>query len=179
MTDKNEQQLVISAIGHDRKGLVSQLSAAIVENGANILDSRMTILGGEFAMLILVTAPWNALAKLEQHLPGLAEELGLTLISKRTSITEASESALPYHVEVVAIDQPGIVKGITSFFSNQGVNIHDLNTIRYQAAHTGTPLFSISMTLNVPSAISLSELRERFFNLCDEQNIDGIIEPIK
>jgi len=179
MTEKNEQQLVISAIGQDRKGLVSQLSAAIVENGANILDSRMTILGGEFAILILVTAPWNALAKLEQHLPTLSQELDLTLISKRTNTSEQTESALPYHVEVVAIDQPGIVKEIAGFFSEQGVNIHDLNTIRYQAAHTGTPLFSISMTLNVPSALSLSELRERFFNLCDEQNIDGIIEPIK
>ena len=179
MTEKNEQQLVISAIGQDRKGLVSQLSKAIVENGANILDSRMTILGGEFAILILVTAPWNALAKLEQHLPTLAQELDLTLISKRTNTAEPSEPALPYHVEVVAIDQPGIVKEIAGFFSEQGVNIHDLNTIRYQAAHTGTPLFSISMTLNVPATLSLSELRERFFSLCDDQNIDGIIEPIK
>lgn len=179
MTDKNEQQLVICAIGQDRKGLVSQLSSAIVESGANILDSRMTILGGEFAILILVTAAWNSLAKLEQQLPGLGEELGLTLISKRTTATAQTEAAIPYHVEVVAIDQPGIVKVIAGFFSDQGVNIYDLNTVGYQAAHTGTPLFSISMTINVPAKLSLSELRERFLILCDEQNIDGIIEPLK
>ncbi|MDH5183745.1 MAG: glycine cleavage system protein R [Gammaproteobacteria bacterium] len=179
MTDKSEQQLVISAIGQDRKGLVSQLSSAIVDNGANILDSRMTILGGEFAILILVTAAWNSLAKLEQQLPSLGQELGLTLISKRTTATLHTEAAIPYHVEVVAIDQPGIVKQIAGFFSDQGINIYDLNTVGYQAAHTGTPLFSISMTINVPAELSLSELRERFFSLCDQQNIDGIIEPIK
>lgn len=179
MTDKNEQQLVISAIGQDRKGLVSQLSSAIVENGANILDSRMTVLGGEFAILILITAPWNALAKLEQQLPALGEGLGLSLISKRTTPTAQTEAAIPYNVEAVAIDQPGIVKEIASFFSDQGINIYDLNTIGYQAAHTGTPLFSINMTINIPSTLSLNELREQFLNLCDEQNIDGVIEPLK
>ena len=179
MSDNIEHQLVISAIGQDRKGLVSQLSSAIVENGGNILDSRMTILGGEFAILILVTAASDSLEKLEQQLPALGEKLGLTLISKRTTAATQTESAIPYHVEVVAIDQPGIVKEIAGFFSDQGINIYDLNTVGYQAAHTGTPLFSISMTINIPSELSLSELREQFLNLCDEQNIDGTIESIK
>lgn len=179
MTDNSEQQLVLCAIGPDRKGLVSQLSTTIVDIGANILDSRMTILGGEFAILILVSAAWNSLAKLEQQLPALGQELGLNIISKRTTTPATSEPALPYHVEVIAIDQPGIVRDIAGFFSDQGINIYDLNTVRYLAAHTGTPLFSISMTINVPARLSLGELRERFFILCDERNLDGIIEPIK
>ena len=179
MRDNSEQQLVLSAIGRDRKGLITQLSTAIAENGANILDSRMTILGDEFAILILVSAAWNALAKLEQHLPALGQDLGLTIISKRTTTPTQHEPALPYHVEVIAVDQPGIVRDISGFFSEQGINIYDLNTVRYLAAHSGTPLFSISMTINVPAQLSLGELRERFYILCDEQNLDGIIEPIK
>ena len=179
MTENREQQLVISAIGQDRPGLVSKLTGAIMEWGGNILDSRMTVMGGEFAVLILVSAPWNALAKLEGGLPALEKQLGLTLISKRTQAPKAQLNALPYHVEVVAIDQPGIINQIAGFFSNQGINIQELNTMRYPAAHTGAPLFSMSMTVNIPMDISLSGMREQFFTLCDEQNIDAIIEPIK
>jgi glycine cleavage system transcriptional repressor len=179
MTDSKEQQLVISAIGQDRPGLVSKLTTAVMDSGGNILDSRMTVLGGEFAVLILVSAPWNALAKLEGSLPALEQQLGLTLISKRTQAPQTQLNALPYHVEVVSIDHPGIVNQIASFFSNQGINIQELNTVRYLAAHTGAPLFSMSMTVNIPMEISLGGLRERFFTLCDEQNIDAIIEPIK
>lgn len=179
MTENKEQQLVITAVGKDQPGLVTRLSAAIMDAGANILDSRMTILGGEFAVLILVSAPWNALAKLEGCLPNLESQLGLSLLSRRTQASAVQPNALPYHIDVVSIDHPGIVNQIAGFFSNQGINIQELNTVRYLAAHTGAPLFSMSITVNIPMDISLGALRERFFTLCDEHNIDAIIEPIK
>ena len=40
---------VISTIGHDRPGLVSDITAIANEHQLNIEDSRMTVLGGEFA----------------------------------------------------------------------------------------------------------------------------------
>ncbi|MBD3671712.1 MAG: glycine cleavage system protein R [Gammaproteobacteria bacterium] len=179
MTQDREQQLVISAIGEDRPQLVSQLTAAISDCGANIMDSRMTLLGGEFAVLILVSAPWNAIVKLESALPGLEQELELTLISKRTDVKTPQPRALPYHVEVISVDHPGIVNQIAGFFSEQGVGIQELDTSRYMAAHTAVPMFSIDMTIKIPSDLSINSLRERFFMLCDEQNLDAIIEPIK
>lgn len=179
MKEDREQQLVISAIGEDQPRLVSQLTSAIMDCGANILDSRMTVLGGEFAVLILVSAPWNAIAKLESALPSLEKQLGLTLISKRTGTHKAAQAALPYHVEVISVDHPGIVNRIASFFSDQGVGIQDLQTTRYMAAHTAVPMFALDMTIKIPSDLPLNSLRERFFMLCDEQNIDAIIEPIK
>ena len=49
MQDK-QQQLVISAIGSDRPGIVEQLTDRIAKLDLNITDSRMTVLGGEFAI---------------------------------------------------------------------------------------------------------------------------------
>ena len=37
--------LVISALGHDRPGIVNELSKPVVEMGCNIEASRMTVLG--------------------------------------------------------------------------------------------------------------------------------------
>ena len=46
---------VVSTIAHDRPGLVSELSAIARENGLNIEDSRMVVMGGEFAVLMTLT----------------------------------------------------------------------------------------------------------------------------
>ena len=46
--------IVISALGSDRPGIVESLTGEILAHNGNILDSRMTVLGGEFAVLMLV-----------------------------------------------------------------------------------------------------------------------------
>jgi len=50
-----EQLIVISALGTDRPGIVEALSRAVLDRKGNILDSRMTVLGGEFAVLMLIS----------------------------------------------------------------------------------------------------------------------------
>src|SRR5580704_13191891 len=60
-----KQHLAVSAIGSDRTGMVHELTRVISESGGNISESRMASLGTEFAMLLLVSGNWHALAKLE------------------------------------------------------------------------------------------------------------------
>ena len=82
-------------------------------------------------------------------------------------------------MEVVAIDHPGIVYQIASFFSAREINIHELNTNRYAAAHTGTSMFSMAMIVDIPAEVRISALREDFLDFCDDLNMDAIIEPLK
>ena len=51
-----DEQLVITALGDDRPGIVDELSNALFKHKLNIEDSRMSVLGGEFAVLLLVAA---------------------------------------------------------------------------------------------------------------------------
>ena len=76
--------IVISALGSDKPGIVQALSGAVLERGGNILDSRMTVLGGEFAILMLVSGSADAISRLEQDGTALEGDLGLTLILRRT-----------------------------------------------------------------------------------------------
>lgn len=172
-------QLVIAAIGEDRPGLVDALSGWILDSGCNIADSRMTILGGEFAVLLLVEGKWNSLAKLEDQQTQAAERLGMTLQLKRTAHKKPAGDYLPYAVDVVALDHPGIVHQLANFFSERSVNIQDLSTSSYCAAHTGTQMFAVHMTLDVPADIHIAGLREEFLDHCDRLNLDAVIEPVK
>ena len=174
-----KSHLVISALGKDRPGIVNQLSKAIYELDCNISDSRMTVLGGEFAILLMVEGPWNLLAKLEDQVPELQDRLHLTIISRRTEERAGNANLLPYGVDVVSLDHPGIVYSLASFFSDKNINIEDMTTSSYAAAHTGTPMFSVRMSIGIPADIHIAALRDEFMDFCDSMNIDAVLEPIK
>ncbi|MCW8904311.1 MULTISPECIES: glycine cleavage system protein R [Sedimenticola] len=172
-----QNYLVISALGKDRSGIVDELSKAILDIGCNIADSRMTVLGGEFAILLMVEGNWNTLGKLEEAIPALEQQLDLTVIVKRTEGRDRSGPSLPYVVDVVSLDHPGIVHQLANFFSKRKINIEDMATTSYAAPHTGTVMFSVHMTVGIPADIHIASLRDDFMEFCDAINLDAIIEP--
>jgi len=147
--------------------------------GCNVAESRMTVLGGEFAMVLLVSGNWNNITKLENTLPKLEERLSLTISARRTSEREPRLNLLPYAVDVVCLDQPGIVYNLANFFADRNIGISDLTTRGYAAAHTGAPMFAVQMAINIPADLHIAGLREEFMEFCEELNLDAIMEPIK
>jgi glycine cleavage system transcriptional repressor len=174
-----KQHLAISAIGSDRTGMVHDLTRIVADCGGSISESRMTTLGSEFAMLMLISGNWHSLARLETELKKLAEAGALSIQLRRTEQRPARSDMLPYSVDVVCLDQTGIVSNLSGFFSARGIDISELSTRSYAAAHTGAPMFSVQMIVNVPSRIHLSALREEFMDFCDNLNLDAILEPVK
>jgi glycine cleavage system transcriptional repressor len=177
--DTMKQHLAVSAIGSDRTGMVHDLTRLVSECGGNISESRMAGLGSEFAMLLLISGNWHALAKLETELKRLADSSGLILHLKRTEPRSARTDMLPYSIDVVCLDQSGIVSGLSGFFSGRSIDIAEVSTRSYPAAHTGAPMFSVQMIVNVPSRIHVAHLREEFMEFCDSLNLDAILEPVK
>jgi glycine cleavage system transcriptional repressor len=174
-----KQYLAISAIGSDRIGLIHDLSKIIADCGGSISESRMTALGAEFAVLMLVGGNWHSVARIETDLKKLAETSGITLLVRRTDKRAAREDMVPYSVDVVCLDQTGIVSALSGFFASRGIDIGELTTRSYAAAHTGAPMFGLYMVVNVPSTIHLGAMREEFLDLCDQLNLDAILEPVK
>lgn len=173
------EYLVITATGEDRVGLVERFTGRILDIGCNIEASRMALLGGQFAIIMLLSGRWDALSKLEDKLPALGEELGLAIVHKRTRQPERKQPLLPYHIEVVAMDHPGIVHSLADYFARQGINIEELSTQTYPAPHTGTPMFSVNMTVGVPAGTHIPSLRSDFLDYCDSLNLDAIFEPVR
>lgn len=173
----NIDYLAITASGEDKIGLVQRFTSRIAEAGCNIEESRMAVLGGQFAILMLISGPWNALTKLEDRLAQIGTELGLAITHKRTRPAERKTPLIPYRVNVVAMDHPGIVHSLADFFARQGINIEELATETYPAPHTGTPMFSVNIVIGVPADLHLPTLRGDFFDYCDNLNLDAVMEP--
>jgi len=176
----NNDHLVISAIGADRVGIISELAEAIAEAGCYIADSRMSVLGNEFAIIMLADGRWNELAKLESALPNLERKLGLSIVTRRTS-GEPAEAIhmLPYSVDVICMDGHGIVQQLTEFVAGRDINVREMVTSRTRAAYTATPLFSVQLTIDIPATTAIARLREEFMEFCDRLNLDASLEPLK
>jgi len=173
------QLIVISAVGTDRTGVVQDLTKVIMSCGGNIEESRMTTLGSEFAMLLLVSGNWHTLSRLQQGLDKLCENGQLTVAIRKTDAKPPSQNRMPYAVDVVALDQQGIVFNLANFFASRDIEIADLATRSYPAAHTGAPMFAVQMAINVPASVHIAQLREEFLDVCDRLNLDAILEPVK
>lgn len=170
--------LVLTAIGPDRPGLVSEISAAIHAAGANLEDSRMAILGGEFALLVLVSGPEAAATAVERAAGPLGDKLGLRLLSKRTARGQ-TKHYLPYRISVTGFDRPGIVSRVSEVLARRGVNVASLESRLEYAPLSGTPMFVLEADLQIPSEVALGELRRELTLQCDEENLDLSLESVR
>lgn len=174
-----QQLLVVSVAGENRHETLHQLSRAARDAGCNLEDSRMTVLGIDFAGVFLVSGNWSAIARLEAALPRLESSLNLKIVGRRTQSRTPSDKLLPYAVDAIALDQPGIVEGLSEFFSQRGIGIAEMTSRTYAATHTGAPMFALQMTINVPADMHIGVLRDEFTDFCDRLNLDAILEPVK
>ena len=173
------QLIVISAVGTDRTGVVQDITKDILECGGNIEESRMTTLGAEFAMLMLVSGNWHTLSKLEQKLEKLTGDGNLSISVRKTSEPVSKEDRMPYAVDVVSLDQQGIVYSLANFFAERDVEIAEVATRHYSAAHTGAPMFEVQMAVNIPASLHVAAFKDEFHDFCDELNLDAMLEPVK
>ena len=167
--------LVLTAVGTDRPGLVKQISAMIRDARANLEDSRMAILGGEFALILLVSGEEEAVTAVERRSRELGKELGLEMIVRETAQREP-RSYLPYRIRVTGVDHPGIVHAVTDILARRGVNVASLESHLSYAPLSGTPLFVLEAELQLPGEVALKELRRDLAGACEEDNLDFTLE---
>ena len=171
-------QLIINAIGPDRSGLVGELTAHLHSGGANLLDSRMVNLRGQFAILILLEASDDAVAIFIRDLPAIGRGMGLTLtVTPQGSNTQSSPPGLHYKLKTYSLDQPGIVAKLTGVLRGHGVNIEELSAWQESAAFAGSSLFMTEMHLTVPPTVPVRQLRSDLESLCNQLNCDIDLEP--
>src|SRR5581483_8881670 len=115
--------MVFTAVGPDRPGLVNEISSMIHSGGANLEDSRMAILGGEFALILLLSGTPEALAHVKQAGAELETRLGLRCILKETSTASGLGDHLLYRIRVTGVDRPGIVQAIAGLLASRGINL--------------------------------------------------------
>jgi len=170
-------QLIVTAVGPDRPGLVGELTGHLHAAGANLLDTRMVNLRGQFALMLLLEAAADSLAKLTRDLPAVGKSMGLHLSIAEQGTPVPHITGLRYQLKTYSMDQPGIVAKLTNILREHRVNIEELSAWQESAAFAGSPIFLTEMHLTVPGDVPISQLRSKLTTVCNELNCDIDLEP--
>jgi glycine cleavage system transcriptional repressor len=168
-------RVVLTAIGHDRPGLVEEVSEFLLERGGSIEESRMANLLGQFAIALLVTGAPEAVERIVGDVEVLRRETGIEATFTPVEPTEP-RAAARYRFEAQAADQPGLVHRVADVLRRFDVNIETLDTTLEAAPITGTPTFAMSIVLSVPTAIPIADVERDLAEVCEALDLGWRLE---
>ncbi|MEE8119374.1 MAG: ACT domain-containing protein [Gammaproteobacteria bacterium] len=174
-----QQSLVISVLGENRQEVLHGITRYIRDSGCNVIETRTSTMGRQITIMCHAEGSWDSLARFESGMEKLAEKLGVKLVSSRTDARAFAQEMVPYAIDAVCIDQPGVLHELITFCANREISISELSARAYTALNTGTGMFAMQLAINVPAQMHIATLREEFMEFCDQLNIDAILEPIK
>jgi glycine cleavage system transcriptional repressor len=121
-------QIWLTAIGRDKPGIVARIAKVLVDHGLNIEDSQMRILGGRFAMMLILRGSASEEA-VYRDLLAAGRELGLDYIYVHPIAEADAQRTPPTHIaSLYGPDRPGQVAAVAQVLDRLNVNITGLTT---------------------------------------------------
>ena len=169
----------VTAVGADRPGIVAAVTRVFVDLGCNLEDSSMTILRGQFAMMLVVDAPAGlGAADLESALAGPAVDLGLVVTVRAAA--ETADVGVPadggsWTVSVYGADHPGIVHGVADLLASLSVNIVDLST--RVSGGADEPVYAMVLEVTLPAEVDPGQLQRHLEAKAGELGVTCRLHP--
>jgi glycine cleavage system transcriptional repressor len=178
-----KQWYALSAIGKDRPGIVADLAELIFEHGCNLEDSSMTVLGGEFAVLLLFTGSDGDLERrLSSACKRLEWERRLTVFFRPLDGPPVpyghGERRTTYDLVATGVDKAGIVARVCRVLAERDVTIREMKTSSRPEAESGTPLYTMRIEMGVPGSVKPSELEAALDRVAEELKIDVTLKAL-
>jgi glycine cleavage system transcriptional repressor len=166
------KNIVFTLTGTDRVGIVDEVTKTLLELGGNIETSKMTRLGGEFAVLLLITLPDTADEALRQAVARLTKR-GYKVTTTSTDISRpATTGWLSFRIEVQGADHEGIVNSIAHTLAQRGISIEAMETGNTPAPNSGIPLFHMNALVLVPPELDEALWQNELELRAAEQHVD-------
>jgi glycine cleavage system transcriptional repressor len=165
--------LAVTAVGADRPGIIARVTGVLLDHGGNLHDSTMTILGGQFAIVLLVDSDADP-AALEGDLAAATEDLGLVVAVRH--VGQGAESPPATHmISVYGADRPGIVHRVATQLADRQVNVSDLTT---RVLHGERPVYAMVLEVSLPEGCDAEELVSTLRQGEGAEAIEASIHPL-
>lgn len=167
----------MSAIGRDRPGIVADLAELIYDSDCNLEDSRMSILGSEFAVLLLLSGHGDEVERrLSSGCKRLEWERRLTVFFRPLDEPPAGFAepprGTPLECVVTGVDKAGIVARVARTIEECGGNITDLHSELRPEPESGTAMYTMRVRLVVPPEHDVHALRQALERVAADLRVD-------
>jgi glycine cleavage system transcriptional repressor len=170
----NLAHFAVTVISKDRPGIVADIAEVLYRLGCNLEDSSCTMLGGDFAIILIVShAKPFAKSRLADEFRLLQERSGLTVYVRALAeeevcpVREEGELCL---VSVYGSDQPGIVYRVTRALADRKINITDLNTRLIGTKEE--PVYVMMLEAILPAGMAVGDVESLLENLKKELQVE-------
>ena len=171
-------EMFITAVGRDRPGVVAAITGALAELDANLEDTSMTILGGRFAMVLLVLVPdevdvdaiEGALAE-----PARVLHLDVSVHPAEETVGGEEDRSERWTLSIYGVDHPGIVHGVATALADLEVNILDMRT--RVVGPSDRPVYAMALDVLVPPGGGA--LSERLDSVAAELGVECSLHPVE
>lgn len=175
MPTENKNHYAIFVLGADAPGIVADISKVLYELGANINDSSHTIIGNQFAMLLLITTIGSCkLEKVQEAFNVVCENRNLTIHTHKLKeediyrkVTEPGQLCV---IHLYGADKPGIVYQVTSLLARNKINITDLSTRRFGS--DDNPIYIMYLEADVPNEVDTKKLGQELKEIAQKLNVE-------
>ena len=162
-------RLVITIVGDDRPGIVASLAAVVAEHDGNWLSSSLSNLAGQFAGIIEVAVDD---ARCDDLAAAIGAREGLQVPSVRGAGAAAEGEHPVATLDVVGVDQPGIVRRLTELLKGHGVSLLQFASWTEPAPNSGDELFRAAAEFELTASVDLEALTTALEALADEAALD-------
>ena len=170
------QWFAVAAIGRDRPGIVADLSEFVFACGCNLEDASMTMLGNEFATLMLVSGVGEDLGdRFSDAARKLEWERRLTVFIRPVHDAPAAahrHEQASWTLTAQGIDKAGIVARVSRCLADRGLLITDLRGRIAPMAESGTPLYTLSLRMSAPADADIAELRRALDHVGEQLGVE-------
>jgi glycine cleavage system transcriptional repressor len=167
-------ELAVTVIGHDRPGIIADVTEILARLGLNLTDSTMTRLRGHFAMTLVCAStkgPVDA-TTVEDALEPLTADRTLVVTVRRVAEETTHEpSGSHYVLTVHGADRLGIVATLSRALAEAGGNITDLST-----RLSGT-LYVVVAEVDLPPKVDADELGATLRAAASRLGVDATLRP--
>jgi len=172
----------LSAIGRDRPGIVADLAELIYDCDCNLEDSSMTILGGEFAVLLLLSGQGEEVERrLSTACKRLEWEKRLTVFFRplegEPTQYGAGARVTSYDLQATGIDKAGIVARVARCLADHAINITHMETHSRPEPGSGTAIYTMHIEMAAPEQVKIPAVREQLERIADELHIHIDLAP--
>jgi glycine cleavage system transcriptional repressor len=173
--------LALTILAEANTNVVAEFYQLVEHCECVVVESRCNWLGNELCLYALLSGAWNAIAKMESGITVLESMFDLKLAMRRTDQRKFMEETelYPYSVYVTAPANPLVVNRIVGFFTAQTISLNEVVIDSYLAPYTQAKMLMMTLSINIPSSLSISDLRDRFMLFCDDYNFDAMMGPEK
>jgi len=161
--------LVITALGSDKPGIVSELTGLVTGYNGNIKESKMLSLGSEFVVMMLVSIDISKQANLIKELKKVD---GLNISTKNTKLQKLSTDEEHYKIKLNGADNEGIVNVLSNYLTKESMNIIDLETKIVNAPVTGAPIFNLKAMTTVSKLKNINEIESELSQIANKLGIE-------